>query len=49
MSGYIDVGTNKSMVSLSLTLSLPLLTNVSQWFWFFEARENSETAPFTLW
>ncbi|THH26769.1 hypothetical protein EUX98_g7412 [Antrodiella citrinella] len=24
-------------------------TNMSLWFWFFEARNNSETAPFTLW
>ncbi|KDQ60279.1 hypothetical protein JAAARDRAFT_205260 [Jaapia argillacea MUCL 33604] len=23
--------------------------NMSMWFWFFEARENPETAPFTLW
>ncbi|KAI0752467.1 alpha/beta-hydrolase [Daedaleopsis nitida] len=31
MSGYIDIGTNKSM-----------------WFWFFEARNDPETAPFTV-
>ncbi|KAK7442007.1 hypothetical protein VKT23_016284 [Stygiomarasmius scandens] len=24
-------------------------TNMSMWFWFFEARESPETAPFTLW
>ncbi|RDX52343.1 alpha/beta-hydrolase [Lentinus brumalis] len=24
-------------------------TNMSMWFWFFEARHNPETAPFTLW
>ncbi|EPQ50550.1 alpha/beta-hydrolase [Gloeophyllum trabeum ATCC 11539] len=24
-------------------------TNMSMWFWFFEARENPESAPFTLW
>ncbi|KAI0089549.1 alpha/beta-hydrolase [Irpex rosettiformis] len=24
-------------------------TDMSMWFWFFEARENPETAPFTLW
>ncbi|CAL1710317.1 unnamed protein product [Somion occarium] len=24
-------------------------TNQSMWFWFFEARNNPETAPFTLW
>ncbi|KAI9070306.1 alpha/beta-hydrolase [Trametes sanguinea] len=24
-------------------------TNMSMWFWFFEARHNSENAPFTLW
>ncbi|THG99697.1 hypothetical protein EW026_g2696 [Hermanssonia centrifuga] len=24
-------------------------TNMSMWFWFFEAREKPETAPFTLW
>ncbi|KAI9070300.1 alpha/beta-hydrolase [Trametes sanguinea] len=24
-------------------------TNMSMWFWFFEARQNPETAPFTLW
>ncbi|KAJ3569949.1 hypothetical protein NP233_g4713 [Leucocoprinus birnbaumii] len=23
--------------------------NMSMWFWFFEARESPETAPFTLW
>lgn len=23
--------------------------NMSMWFWFFEARENPEKAPFTLW
>ncbi|KAL5478228.1 hypothetical protein ACEPAI_2412 [Sanghuangporus weigelae] len=23
--------------------------NMSMWFWFFEARHNPETAPFTLW
>ncbi|EIM84650.1 alpha/beta-hydrolase [Stereum hirsutum FP-91666 SS1] len=23
--------------------------NMSMWFWFFEARENPETVPFTLW
>lgn len=23
--------------------------HAKQWFWFFEARENAETAPFTLW
>ncbi|KAF8452620.1 Alpha/Beta hydrolase protein [Boletus edulis BED1] len=24
-------------------------TNMSMWFWFFEARNSPETAPFTLW
>ncbi|KAI0342248.1 alpha/beta-hydrolase [Trametopsis cervina] len=24
-------------------------TDMSMWFWFFEARENPDTAPFTLW
>ncbi|TCD63307.1 hypothetical protein EIP91_005688 [Steccherinum ochraceum] len=24
-------------------------TNMSMWFWFFEARHNPESAPFTLW
>ncbi|KAI0708402.1 alpha/beta-hydrolase [Earliella scabrosa] len=24
-------------------------TNMSMWFWFFEARHDPETAPFTLW
>ncbi|KAI0073543.1 alpha/beta-hydrolase [Panus rudis PR-1116 ss-1] len=24
-------------------------TNMSMWFWFFEARNNPESAPFTLW
>ncbi|TBU21286.1 alpha/beta-hydrolase [Dichomitus squalens] len=24
-------------------------TNLSMWFWFFEARHNPEAAPFTLW
>ncbi|KAG6380261.1 Alpha/Beta hydrolase protein [Boletus reticuloceps] len=24
-------------------------TNMSMWFWFFEARSSPETAPFTLW
>ncbi|KAF5343070.1 hypothetical protein D9758_011146 [Tetrapyrgos nigripes] len=24
-------------------------TNMSMWFWFFEARKSPETAPFTLW
>ncbi|KIM43509.1 hypothetical protein M413DRAFT_68801 [Hebeloma cylindrosporum] len=24
-------------------------TNMSMWFWFFEARKNPDTAPFTLW
>ncbi|GLB39568.1 putative serine carboxypeptidase [Lyophyllum shimeji] len=24
-------------------------TNMSMWFWFFEARESPDTAPFTLW
>ncbi|PFH51148.1 hypothetical protein AMATHDRAFT_143154 [Amanita thiersii Skay4041] len=24
-------------------------TDMSMWFWFFEARNNPETAPFTLW
>ncbi|KAF9238093.1 Alpha/Beta hydrolase protein [Melanogaster broomeanus] len=24
-------------------------TNMSMWFWFFEARDSPETAPFTLW
>ncbi|RDB17178.1 Carboxypeptidase S1 [Hypsizygus marmoreus] len=24
-------------------------TNMSMWFWFFEARQSPETAPFTLW
>ncbi|KAG6329227.1 hypothetical protein ID866_9861 [Astraeus odoratus] len=23
--------------------------NMSMWFWFFEARNSPETAPFTLW
>jgi carboxypeptidase C (cathepsin A) len=23
--------------------------NMSMWFWFFEARQSPETAPFTLW
>jgi len=24
-------------------------TNMSMWFWFFEARQNADQAPFTLW
>ncbi|KAL1715735.1 Alpha/Beta hydrolase protein [Schizophyllum commune] len=28
---------------------LDIGTNMSMWFWFFEARESPETAPFTLW
>ncbi|RPD60581.1 alpha/beta-hydrolase [Lentinus tigrinus ALCF2SS1-7] len=28
---------------------LDIGTNMSMWFWFFEARNESDTAPFTLW
>jgi len=28
---------------------IDIAQNQSLWFWFFAARENPETAPFTLW
>ena len=51
-SGYLDIGPNKSMVcyNVSYTFSLELIVWIhGQWFWFFEAGHNPETAPFTLW
>jgi hypothetical protein len=49
-SGYIDIAQNQSLVSF-FAFSVADAEDFTrlQWFWFFAARENPETAPFTLW
>jgi carboxypeptidase C (cathepsin A) len=47
-SGYLSVGTN--MVSNSSRVEENLLNYIqSMWFWFFEARNSSSTAPLAMW
>lgn len=48
-SGYIDIAHNQSLVSQIETGDCWGVLKALQWFWFFAARENPETAPFTLW
>ena len=51
VSGYLDIGKNQSMVRLywCYRSSRRLYRGFLQWFWFFEARNSPEKAPFTLW
>jgi carboxypeptidase C (cathepsin A) len=44
-SGICETTPGVSQVSGYLDIG----TNMSMWFWFFEARHNPQKAPFTLW
>ncbi|CDO70637.1 hypothetical protein BN946_scf184756.g3 [Trametes cinnabarina] len=54
-SGYADLDKNNSLWSVELVCyysssgGIPPLLMLNARFWFFEARENPETAPLTLW
>lgn len=49
VSGYINVSNGTYLVRGFSTEQSCSMLKLSQWFWFFAARANPDTAPLTLW